>query len=95
MVKRHASKTKYQVSKLSNNDITSNEIQPLTDWALVILNCIMYLVNTAPGNGLLPDSIKPSPELMWTRHLLRSLGIHLRAISFEIQVESYWSLKFV
>ena len=35
-------------------------------------------VNIGSGNGLLPDGTKPLPEPM-----LRSLGIHLRALSLD------------
>ena len=39
-------------------------------------------VNIGSDYGLLPDGIKPLPEQMWTS--VRSSGVHLRAISYEI-----------
>ena len=51
----------------------------------------IYLwVNIGSGNGLLPDSTKPLPKPMLTYYR----GIHLRAISREVQLNIICNMLF-
>ena len=51
-------------------------------------------LNLAPGNGLVPDGTKPSPEPMLTYHFVRTSDTFLREIALEIPQPAVTKIRF-